>query len=285
MRAVGLANGANPIGIVVPCHRVIGSDGSLTGYGGGLERKRWLLAHEARNAGEGSVSQKVRRHARAERQGQFPPCMPVPKLLILPNAWDAGSARVIESAGAKAIATSSAAVAWAHGYPDGQFLPFDTLLATLRGNRSYRAGPGFGGYRSRLCSGRGRSTKRSARIVDAGAVGVNIEDGNDPPDLLCPKIEHAKAAAAQAGVDLWVNARIDVYLRKLVPGRAAFDETVRRARLYREAGADSIFVPAWSMTRRIARLVTLLSGCRSMLSAWPGLPDGATPSERLACAG
>jgi methylated-DNA-[protein]-cysteine S-methyltransferase len=47
MRAVGLANGANPVGLVVPCHRVIGADGSLTGYGGGLERKRWLLAHEA----------------------------------------------------------------------------------------------------------------------------------------------------------------------------------------------------------------------------------------------
>jgi methylated-DNA-[protein]-cysteine S-methyltransferase len=46
VRAVGLANGANPIGIVVPCHRVIGADGSLTGYGGGLERKQWLLAHE-----------------------------------------------------------------------------------------------------------------------------------------------------------------------------------------------------------------------------------------------
>jgi methylated-DNA-[protein]-cysteine S-methyltransferase len=46
VRAVGLANGANPVGIVVPCHRVIGSAGSLTGYGGGLERKRWLLAHE-----------------------------------------------------------------------------------------------------------------------------------------------------------------------------------------------------------------------------------------------
>jgi methylated-DNA-[protein]-cysteine S-methyltransferase len=48
VRAVGLANGANPIGVVVPCHRVIGSDGSLTGYGGGIERKRWLLAHERR---------------------------------------------------------------------------------------------------------------------------------------------------------------------------------------------------------------------------------------------
>ncbi|MDE2134733.1 MAG: methylated-DNA--[protein]-cysteine S-methyltransferase [Alphaproteobacteria bacterium] len=53
VRAVGLANGANPVAVVVPCHRVIGSDGSLTGYGGGLERKRWLLAHEARHAGGG----------------------------------------------------------------------------------------------------------------------------------------------------------------------------------------------------------------------------------------
>jgi len=49
VRAVGLANGSNPIGVVVPCHRVVGSNGSLTGYGGGIERKRWLLAHEARH--------------------------------------------------------------------------------------------------------------------------------------------------------------------------------------------------------------------------------------------
>lgn len=53
VRAVGLANGANPVGVVVPCHRVIGADGSLIGYGGGLPRKKWLLAHEARYAGEG----------------------------------------------------------------------------------------------------------------------------------------------------------------------------------------------------------------------------------------
>jgi methylated-DNA-[protein]-cysteine S-methyltransferase len=50
VRAVGMANGANPIGVVVPCHRVIGADGSLTGYGGGIARKRWLLDHEARGA-------------------------------------------------------------------------------------------------------------------------------------------------------------------------------------------------------------------------------------------
>ena len=46
VRAVGSANGANPVAIVVPCHRVIGADGSLTGYGGGISRKRWLLTHE-----------------------------------------------------------------------------------------------------------------------------------------------------------------------------------------------------------------------------------------------
>lgn len=54
VRAVGLANGANPIGIVVPCHRVIGADGSLTGYGGGLDRKRWLLNHEKQGMGRSS---------------------------------------------------------------------------------------------------------------------------------------------------------------------------------------------------------------------------------------
>ena len=46
VRAVGAANGANPVALIVPCHRVIGSDGTLTGYGGGLDRKRWLLVHE-----------------------------------------------------------------------------------------------------------------------------------------------------------------------------------------------------------------------------------------------
>lgn len=50
-RAVGHANGANPLSIVVPCHRLVGANGALTNYGGGIERKRWLLDHEARHAG------------------------------------------------------------------------------------------------------------------------------------------------------------------------------------------------------------------------------------------
>ena len=60
-RAVGLANGANPIGIIVPCHRVIGANGKLTGYGGGLDRKRWLLDHEQKLSVD-STSKQARLH-------------------------------------------------------------------------------------------------------------------------------------------------------------------------------------------------------------------------------
>jgi O-6-methylguanine DNA methyltransferase len=59
-RAVGAANGANPIAIVVPCHRVIGADGTLTGYGGGLTRKEWLLQHERATAGKVAGSFRAR---------------------------------------------------------------------------------------------------------------------------------------------------------------------------------------------------------------------------------
>jgi len=195
-----------------------------------------------------------------------------PDMLILPNAWDAGSARVIESAGAKAIATSSAAVAWAHGYPDGQFLPFESLLSTLQEMVRVVRVPVSADIESGYASTAAEIGKRIARVVAAGVVGVNIEDGTSPPDLLCAKIERAKTAAAHEGVELWVNARADVYIRKLVDGGAAFDETVRRAALYREAGADSIFVPALVDGDTIARLVPLV-GLPFNALAWSGLPD------------
>jgi methylated-DNA-[protein]-cysteine S-methyltransferase len=75
-RAVGAANGRNPISIIVPCHRVVGVDGALTGFAGGLDTKAWLLAHERRNAGRGR-----RRTGRAGR-GRLPSLRPGP-----PLAW------------------------------------------------------------------------------------------------------------------------------------------------------------------------------------------------------
>jgi 2-methylisocitrate lyase-like PEP mutase family enzyme len=197
-----------------------------------------------------------------------------PDLLILPNAWDAGSARIIESAGAKAIATSSAAVAWAHGYPDGQFLPFERLLSTLSEITRIVGVPVSADIESGYAATAPEIDEVIARVVGAGAVGVNIEDGVSPPDLLCAKIGRAKAAAARAGIDLWVNARVDVYIRKQATGEAAFGETVRRASLYKAAGADSIFVPVLVDGDTIARMVPRL-GLPFNVLAQPGLPDAA----------
>jgi 2-methylisocitrate lyase-like PEP mutase family enzyme len=196
-----------------------------------------------------------------------------PELLILPNAWDAGSARVIEHAGAKAIATSSAAVAWAHGYPDGEVLPPETLLATVRAIARVVSVPVSADIEAAYASDAAAAASFAARVIDAGAVGVNIEDGVAPPDLLCAKIEALRGAAARAGVDLWINARVDVYLRKLKEDEAAHSETVSRARRYAQAGANSIFVPAAVDEGLIAKLVRDVVLPLNLL-AWPGLPYG-----------
>jgi 2-methylisocitrate lyase-like PEP mutase family enzyme len=197
-----------------------------------------------------------------------------PDLLILPNAWDAGSARVIEAAGAKAIATSSAAVAWGHGYPDGQFVPFDRMVASVEEMARIVRIPVSADIESGFGDSATAIEEPIARIVGAGAVGVNIEDGTGAPDLLCAKIERARKVAAKAGIDLWVNARIDVYIRKLAEGEAAFAESVRRAAVYKSAGADSIFVPALVDGPTIGRMVPLV-GLPFNVLAWAGAPDAA----------
>ncbi len=197
-------------------------------------------------------------------------------LLILPNAWDAGSARIIQHAGAKAIATSSAAVAWSHGYPDGEAMPQEAVLSAVSGIVRVVDIPVSvdleGGYASDAES----AAEFAARIIDAGAVGINVEDGTGPPEVLAGKIERIRKSAARAGVELWVNARIDVYLRKLKEGEAAYQEAVDRARRYREADANSIFVPAASGEALIARLVEGVVLPLNIL-AWPGVP----PAQKL----
>ena len=87
-RAVGLANGRNPIGIIVPCHRVVGSDGNLTGYGGGLERKQHLLAFE-RDVKEGLDSwvQPVRARSSASSSDGFVYSMVLPGARFVRRAW------------------------------------------------------------------------------------------------------------------------------------------------------------------------------------------------------
>ena len=80
-------------------------------------------------------------------------------------------------------------------------------------------------------------------LASAGAVGINLEDGADRPEVLCERIAATKRGAARAGVDLFVNARTDVYLKALTPPERAVEESIARGLRYRDAGADGFFVP------------------------------------------
>ncbi|MDP2214511.1 isocitrate lyase/phosphoenolpyruvate mutase family protein [Phenylobacterium sp.] len=166
-----------------------------------------------------------------------------PDLLILPNAWDAASAALMASAGAKAVATSSAAVAWAQGFPDGDALPTGRLIAVIADVVRVTPVPVTadieGGYTDDLAE----LSETIRRVAGAGAVGINLEDGARDPDLHARKIAAARAAADAEGVALYINARTDIYLRNLAQGEAALTETLRRAALYLDAGASGLFVP------------------------------------------
>jgi 2-methylisocitrate lyase-like PEP mutase family enzyme len=193
-------------------------------------------------------------------------------LLVLPNIWDAGSARLVESCGAAAVATSSAAVAWAHGRRDGERIGRETLVravaeiaGVVRVPLTVDAEEGYAETPAGVAD-------TVTALVEAGAVGINLEDGTGSPETLARKIEVAKRAGEAAGVDLFVNARTDVYLRGLVPPPQAVSETLRRARLYREAGVDGLFVPDLSAPAEIEAVVRE-AGLPLNVMIVPGLPS------------
>ncbi|RKG55346.1 isocitrate lyase/phosphoenolpyruvate mutase family protein [Corallococcus sp. AB011P] len=164
-----------------------------------------------------------------------------PDLLVLPNVWDAGSARLFESLGAKAIATTSAGIAWALGYADGNALPVDALVHTVRTIARAIQVPLTVDAEAGYSDDPATAAENVARLLSEGAVGCNLEDGSGPPELLAAKIERVKQAGARLGVDVFVNARTDVYLRKLVPPERRVEETLARAARYQQAGADGLF--------------------------------------------
>src|SRR5215813_4844281 len=116
------------------------------------------------------------------------------ELLLLPNAWDAASARVVQEAGAKAIATSSAAVAWAHGFPDGHGLPIAKLATVVEEIARVVSVPitvdSEGGYSDDPAE----VERNIATLIGVGGVGINLEDGRWPHDLHLKKIEAARRA-------------------------------------------------------------------------------------------
>ncbi len=167
------------------------------------------------------------------------------KPLVLPNAWDATSARVFETAGFEAIATTSGGVAAVLGVKDGEGGSIDEMQAAAeRIVRSVEVPVTVdfeSGYQL-------ESKEIAKRLVSIGAAGLNLEDSNHygEPSLLeaepfAAQIAEIKSAARGAGVDLFLNARVDVFIRKLGTPEEQLAEGLRRARLYKQAGADCIY--------------------------------------------
>jgi 2-methylisocitrate lyase-like PEP mutase family enzyme len=193
-----------------------------------------------------------------ERLEQFRTLHGKGRLLVLPNAWDAASARMVQELGSEAVATSSAAVAWCHGYADGETMPTDVVLAAVREVMRVVAVPMSVDSEAGYSSGPAQVAAHVMRLIELGAVGINLEDGKGEPDLLCRKIVAIKEAARSKGADIFINARCDVYLQNLVPDEDKLAEMIRRGRLYAEAGADGLFAPAMHDLGEIAEVIAAI---------------------------
>lgn len=203
-----------------------------------------------------------------------------PGVLVLANVWDAASAAVVADAGAKALATSSAAVAWAHGYADGDLLPVEKTYATVAAIVRVTDLPVSCDFEGGFTDDLSELSDNIAAVIDAGAVGINLEDGVRNPELHARKVAAARAAAEQAGVNLFINARTDIYLRGLAQGEAAEVETIRRARLYVEAGASGVFTPGAVEPELIRRLAAAIPAPLNVMG-WAGMP----PADQLQALG
>lgn len=199
-------------------------------------------------------------------------------VLVLPNAWDVASARILEEAGFPAIATTSAGIAFSLGYPDGQQISREEMIARI--GRIVRAVKvpvtadvewGYGSTPEEVV----RTTRE---LIEAGAVGMNLEDTTGLADHPLLKLEEAvekikavKETAAQTRAPLFINARTDIYLLPGGDPGADYQETVRRLVAYRDAGADCVFAPGLKDAETIGRLVKAVQ-CPLNILAVPGTP-------------
>ena len=200
------------------------------------------------------------------------------KILVLPNAWDVASARVFEEAGFGAIATTSAGVAFSLGYPDGQRISREEMLARVARIAKAVKVPVTADVESGYGS-RPEDAARTAReVIEAGAVGMNLEDAPGDGDrplvelsLQVEKIHAVREAALKTGVLLVLNARTDVYLAEVGAPENRYDEAVRRLLAFRDAGADCVFVPGLRDAETIGRMVRDVK-CPVNILVGPGFP-------------
>ena len=207
-----------------------------------------------------------------------------PRILVLANVWDVASARIVEAAGFPAVATSSAAVANALGYPDGERISRAEMLEAVRRIASRVSVPVSADLEAGYGATPDAMAETAAGLIDAGAVGLNLEDRVDKASLLpternAAKVSRIRAIGEALGVRVVINARTDVYLAGIGDPAERFEHTLERLRAYREAGADSLFVPGVYDAETIGRLAREAPGPLNVL-ANPASPDIAE-LERL----
>lgn len=191
-----------------------------------------------------------------------------PSPLLLANIWDAASTLFCQRAGARALGTSSAAMAWSLGYADGSVLPRKELLSAVRRIARVARLPVTVDIEDGYSDAPREVAELAAEITQCGVVGINIEDGEGLPELLCRKIRAIREALGNQS--LFINARTDVYLRGLATGEEAIALSVNRLTEYRDAGADGGFVPGLSAVDQ-ARAVATGTAMPLNLMVLPGM--------------
>ena len=186
----------------------------------------------------------------------------VGKPLVLYNIWDAGTAKAVAEAGAKALATGSWSVAAAHGYADGENLPLDALLATVREITAAVDLPLSVDFEGGYTEDPAELAGNVAKVIDAGAVGINFEDqvvggrGVYPIEKQVERICAIRALAERRELPLFINARTDLFLQESDRSRHAslLDDAIERAKAFEAAGASGFFAPALADDELIRKL-------------------------------
>jgi len=200
------------------------------------------------------------------------------EMLVLPNAWDAVSAKLVEAAGFRAIATSSAGVAFALGYPDGERISRAEMFAAVERIARATHLPVSADLEHGYGDGAKNAANLARELIAAGAIGLNLEDGTGhgarPFKEIGQQVEEIQTireAGSKAGVAVVINARTDVYWEGKGTPEERFSDTVKRCVAYRDAGADCLFVPGLRDAQTIAALVREVAAPLNVL-AGPGVP-------------
>jgi 2-methylisocitrate lyase-like PEP mutase family enzyme len=204
------------------------------------------------------------------------------KLLVLPNAWDVISACIFEQAGFSAIGTTSNAIAASLGYQDGEQIPFAEMLPVIERIVKSTALPVTADIEAGYGKDVAQVVETFRQVMQTGIAGVNIEDGTGNAQqplidmgLQVEKLKAVRKAADSAGVHLVINARTDTFMVPFADADAQFKETLQRARAYRQAGADCIFIPGRLDGAVIAKLVAAIDAPLNIFASpvTPSVPE------------